>query len=154
MAARRTESDPVLATNRKAFHDYQVIERLEAGIQLVGTEVKSCRARAVQMGEAYCRVLDGQLWLFNLQIAPYAQGNRFNHRPKGMRRLLLHAAEIRKLAQLVGEKGGTIIPLKMYLKTGLIKLEIAYCRGKTHGDKRESLRKKQDQLETRRALRR
>ncbi len=154
MANKPEARDPVLASNRQASHNYQILERYEAGVRLSGTEVKSCRDRAIQMQDAYCRIQNGEAWMMNCQIATYAQGNRYNHEPKGMRKLLLHRNQILKLKQMVGEKGGTIIPLKMYLKGGLIKVEIAYCQGKTHGDKRDALRKKQDELEVRRRVRR
>lgn len=151
---RKAPNNPVVSTNKKAFHDYVVHERYEAGIKLVGTEVKSCRERAVTLTDSYVRLENGQAWLQNVHIATYAFGNIFNHQPKQQRKLLLHAAEIRKLTQMVKEKGGTVVPLQMYFKNGLVKVEIAYCHGKTHGDKRETLRARQDELETRRAMRR
>ncbi len=151
--AKRTVNDPVLASNRKALHDYHVLSRYEAGIKLTGTEVKSCRDRAITMADAYVSILKGEAWLHNVHIAVYGQGNRFNHQPKQQRKLLLHKSEIRKLAQTLGEKGGTVVPLSFYLKEGLIKVEIAYCQGKTHGDKRETLRKRQDEMDARRAMR-
>ncbi len=151
--AKRTADNPVLATNKKAYHDYHVVERYEAGIKLTGTEVKSCRERAITMGDGYVRIANGEAYLVNVHIAVYAQGNRYNHKPKEERKLLLHGSEIRKLAQMLGEKGGTIVPLTFYLKQGLVKLEIAYCQGKTHGDKRETMRQRQDEMDTRRAMR-
>lgn len=152
MAKKTRDNNPVLATNKKAFHDYTVLERYEAGIKLTGTEVKSCRERAITMGDAYVDIRNGEAWVVNMHISVYGQGHRYNHKPKQERKLLLHAAEIRKLAQMLGEKGGTIVPLSMYLKVGLIKMEIAYCHGKTHGDKREALRERQDKMEARRAM--
>ncbi len=151
--AKRTVKDPVLASNRKALHDYHVLDRYEAGIKLTGTEVKSCRDRAITMADSYVSINNSEAWLHNVHIAIYGQGNRYNHQPKQQRKLLLHKNEIRKLAQLLGEKGGTIVPLCFYLKEGLIKVEIAYCQGKTHGDKRETLRKRQDEMDARRAMR-
>ena len=151
---RQTPADPVLATNKKAYHDYNLLEKFEAGIQLVGTEVKSCRERAIQMGEGYVKLQNGQAWLLTVHIAQYGFGNRFNHESKQQRRLLLHKNEILKLAQWLGTKGGTLIPLKFYLKQGLVKVEIAYCQGKTHGDQRETLRRRQSDLEMRRAVKR
>ena len=150
---RKDPKDPTLATNRKAFHDYNVLERFEAGIQLVGTEVKSCRARAVQLQEGFVRIENGQALLYNVHIAGYDFGNRFNHNVKQVRRLLLHKREILKLAQWLGTKGGTIIPLRFYLQKGLVKVEIAYCQGKTHADQRETLRKRETDREMRRAVR-
>ena len=148
---RQTPKDPVLATNKKAFHDYNIIERFEAGIQLVGTEVKSCRERAIQLNEGYVKISGNQMWLVKVHIAPY---NRFNHEVRQQRRLLMHHNEILKLAQWLGTKGGTIIPLKFYLKQGLVKVEIAYCQGKNRGDKRETLRRQQADLEMRRQVKR
>ena len=149
---RRDPHDPVLASNKKAFHDYIVVERFEAGISLVGTEVKSCRAKLVQLGESYVRIERGEAMVYNLHIAAYGFGNRFNHEVKRPRRLLLHKREILKLGQWLGTKGGTLIPLRMYLKQGLIKLEIAYCQGKTHGDQREDIRRREADRGIRRAL--
>ena len=151
---RQTPKDPVLATNKKAFHDYNIIERFEAGIQLVGTEVKSCRERAIQLNEGYVKISGNQMWLVNVHIAQYGFGNRFNHEVRQQRRLLMHHNEILKLAQWLGTKGGTIIPLKFYLKQGLVKVEIAYCQGKNRGDKRETLRRQQSDLEMRRQVKR
>ena len=108
---RQTPKDPVLATNKKAFHDYNIIERFEAGIQLVGTEVKSCRERAIQLNEGYVKISGNQMWLVNVHIAQYGFGNRFNHEVRQQRRLLMHRNEILKLAQWLGTKGGTIIPV-------------------------------------------
>ncbi len=151
---RRDPKDNVLATNRKAFHNYTVVERYEAGIELRGTEVKSCRDRAINLTDGFGAVNGGELYLQNVHIAPFSHGNRYNHVSKQQRRLLLHKNQIRKLAQLVGEKGGTIVPLSFYLKNGLVKVEIAYCLGKTFADKRESMRKKQDEMEARRLVKR
>ena len=149
---RITPSDPILANNKKAFHDYTVLEKYEVGIQLTGTEVKSCRDRAVQLGEGYVKIENGQAFLYNVHISVYGFGNRFNHEVKRARRLLLHKREIRKLHQQLSTKGGTLIPLRMYLKQGLIKLEIAYCQGKTHADQRETLRKREADMDMRRNL--
>ena len=149
---RATPADPVLANNRKAFHDYTILEKYEAGIQLTGTEVKSCRSRSVQLGEGYVKIENRQAFLYNVHISVYGFGNRFNHEVKRSRRLLLHKREIMKLHQQLSTKGGTLIPLKMYLKEGLIKLEIAYCQGKTHADMRETLRKREADMVMRRNL--
>lgn len=151
---RRDPKDTVLASNRKAFHNYTVLERYEAGIALCGTEVKSCRERSVTLTDAYVEIVRGEAFLVNAHISPFKYGNRYNHEAKARRRLLLHKNQILKLAQQLGEKGGTVIPLSFYLKQGLIKVEIAYCQGKTFGDKREALRKKQDDLEARRLVKR
>ncbi len=151
---RKAPDNPVLATNKKAFHNYHIIERLEAGIQLVGTEVKSCRDHSVVITEGYVVIEKGEAWLLNVHIATYSYGNRFNHEEKQKRRLLLHRNEILKLAQRLGQKGGTIVPLRFYLKKGLVKVEIAYCQGKNQGDKRETLRRNEVDLEMRRATKR
>ena len=150
---RQDPKDPILATNRKAFHDYNVLERFEAGIQLLGTEVKSCRARAIQLQEGYIKIERNQVFLYNVHIAAYDFGNRFNHNSKQTRRLLLHRREILKLSQWLNTKGGTLIPLKFYLSKGLVKVEIAYCQGKTHADQRETLRKRETEREMQRFVR-
>ena len=149
---RQDPKDPVVATNRKALRDYVVQERFEAGISLAGTEVKSCRERLVQLGESFARIENGEAMVYNLHIAAYGFGNRFNHEVKRPRRLLLHKKEILKLGQWLGSKGGTLIPLKMYFKQGLVKVELAYCLGKTHGDQREDIRRREADRGMRRAL--
>lgn len=145
--------DGQLTNNRKALHDYIVLEQLEAGIQLSGTEVKSCRARTVTLTEAYVDIVHGSAFLVNAHIAGYDHGNRFNHDTRRRRRLLLHRKELLKLSIQVKEKGCTIVPLRMYLKHGLIKVAIALCKGKSHEDKRETLRSRQDDMDARRAMR-
>ena len=147
------EHGNVLADNRKALHDYSVLERCEAGVELVGTEVKSCRARAIALADAFARLERGQAFLENVHIAVYDHGNRFNHAPKQKRRLLLHKKEILKLSQQVRERGLTVVPLKFLLKGGLVKVELGLCKGKTHEDKRQTLRERQDDLDARRAMR-
>ncbi|MBR7155880.1 MAG: SsrA-binding protein SmpB [Lentisphaeria bacterium] len=150
---RHDPKDPVIATNRKAFHDYTVVERFEAGIELHGTEVKSCRARAVQLNEGFAKIEKGQLFLYNVHIAAYDFGNRFNHKSRQTRRLLMHKKEILKLAQWLNTKGGTLIPLKFYFSKGLVKVELAYCQGKTHADLRETMRRREAENDIRRAMR-
>ena len=150
---RQAPQEPVLATNRKAFHDYHVLEHFEAGIQLLGTEVKSCRARAIQLQEGFIKIENNQALMYNVHIAAYDFGNRFNHKAKQVRRLLLHKKEILKLSQWLNTKGGTLIPLKFYLKNGLVKVEIAYCQGKNHADQRETLRKRETERELQRFVR-
>ena len=145
--------DGQLTNTRTALHDYIVLEQLEAGIQLSGTEVKSCRARTVTLTEAYVDIVHGSAFLVNAHIAGYDHGNRFNHDTRRRRRLLLHRKELLKLSIQVKEKGCTIVPLRMYLKHGLIKVAIALCKGKSHEDKRETLRSRQDDMDARRALR-
>lgn len=141
---------PDLVRNKKAFHDYHVQETFEAGIELQGTEVKSCRASNASLDEAYVRPEGGELFLVDAHIAPYdkAAGAQ-NHDPRRPRRLLMHRNEIRRLAQNVDAKGLTIVPLRLYLAHGLIKLQVGLCKGKHKGDKRDDLRKKQSDRELR-----
>jgi SsrA-binding protein len=143
----------VLATNRKASHEYHILEKIEAGISLCGTEVKSCRAKSVSLQEAYCKVIKGELWLLQCNISPYTQGNRWNHEPTRQRRLLVHRKEIRHLKQAVEMRGLTIVPLNMHMSSGHVKLDIAVCKGKNAADKRETMRRKDDEREASRAMR-
>lgn len=142
----------VIARNKKAFHDFEIIETMEAGIELRGTEVKSCRMRSVQLQDAFAQIEHGELYAFGIHISPYSHGNRFNHDAVRARRLLMHKKEILRLFSRVREKGFSLIPLKMYLKRGRVKVELGVGRGKTFGDKRETLRKRQDDLDSRRAV--
>ncbi len=142
----------VIARNKKAFHDFEIIESMEAGIELRGTEVKSCRMRSVQLQDTFARVENGELFAFGIHISPYSHGNRFNHDAVRRRRLLMHKKEILRLFQRVREKGFSLIPLKMYLKRGKVKVELGVARGKTFGDKRETLKKRQDDMDARRHL--
>lgn len=132
----------MLAENRKARHDYAVLDTLECGIQLTGTEVKSVRAGHLSLAGSYAAVLKGELWLVGADISAYEFGNRFNHSPKRQRKLLVHAKEVRELKMKTEAKGLTLVPLKVYLKRGRIKLELGICRGKAVQDKRESLKTK------------
>ena len=140
----------MLAENRKARHDYNVLETLECGIQLTGTEVKSIRSAKVSLAGAYGAVLKGELWLVGADVATYEFGNRFNHNPKRDRKLLVHSKEVRELKMKTEAKGLTLIPLKLYLKHGRIKLELGVCRGKALHDKRESLKNKSIERDLRR----
>jgi|SRR5271157_2807931 len=132
----------VVATNRKAHFEYFLLEHFEAGIQLYGSEIKSIRAGQVSLAESYIRVDGKEAWLVNAHIAPYEAANRFNHEPTRDRRLLLHKREIRELWDSVRLKGVTIVPVKMYLKDGLAKLEIAIAKGKKLYDKRNEIAKR------------
>ena len=147
---KEKDSEGVIAQNRKARHDYQILETMECGIVLHGTEVKSCRMRSVAIQDAFARVERNQILVYNLNISPYSHGNQFNHTPVRPRVLLMHKREILKLAQRVREKGLALIPLKMYLSHGRIKVELGLARGKAFEDKRETLRKRQEDLELRR----
>jgi len=152
MAAK--EKDPAsktLATNRAASHEYHLLERIEAGIALTGTEVKSARAGKVSLKDAYARVKAGEVFLLNAHISPYAQGNRENHDPVRPRKLLLHAREIRKLDKETTRGGTTLVPTRLYLKKGRIKIELALARGKKLFDKREASRRREMDEEIARA---
>ena len=152
MPRRTQDANPVLVSNRKAQHDYHIVERFECGIELTGTEVKSCRNRAIQISESFAKILRNQLWLLNCHISVCEFGGKFNHVVHRDRRLLMHKREILKLAQTLKLKGGTLVPLKFYLKNGLIKVELAYCQGKSHADQRESIRERESDLAMRRAM--
>lgn len=143
----------IIANNKKAYHEYFVDEVLEAGLVLQGTEVKSIRMGQVSIKEAYCRIRNGEVFVDNMNVTPYEQGNRENHDPLRARKLLLHAYEIEKLAKKVDEKGLTLVPTKVYLKDSKVKLEIGICRGKKLYDKRETLKSKQAAREAHRAMR-
>ncbi len=134
--------NPVFAENRKARHDYAVLETIECGIVLTGTEVKSIRHGSISLSGSYAAVLKGELWLVGADVAAYKFGNRFNHAPKSMRKLLVHAKEVEELRLKTEAKGLTLIPLKVYLKGGRVKVAVGVCRGKQLHDKRDSLKKK------------
>ena len=143
----------VISENRKAFHDYFVEERVETGIILTGTEIKSIRNGRVNLKDSYARVEDGEVWLNQMHISPYEQGNRFNHDPLRRRKLLLHRTEIIKLFAKVQQQGLTLIPLKIYLKSGLAKIELGVCRGKKTYDKRQDIAERDAKREIERHLR-
>ncbi|MBO5761765.1 MAG: SsrA-binding protein SmpB [Lentisphaeria bacterium] len=149
---KETASDGVIAGNKKAYHDYQILSSMEAGIALHGTEVKSCRMHSVSLQDAFAKIDKGEVFVYNINISPYSHGNRFNHTPMRQRRLLLHKREILRLSQQVKEKGYSLIPLKMYLTRGKIKIQLGVAKGKTFEDKRDTLRKRQDDLDMRRAM--
>ena len=134
--------NPVFAENRKARHDYAVLETLECGIVLSGTEVKSVRRGGVSLAGSYGAVLKGELWLVGADISAYEFGNRFNHDPKRNRKLLVHSKEVRELKMKSEAKGLTLVPLKLFLKHGRVKVELGVCRGKALHDKRDALKKK------------
>ena len=141
-AEKDKKFNPVFSENRKARHDYTVLETIECGIVLSGTEVKSVRHGEVSLAGAYGAVLKGELWLLGADIAAYKFGNRFNHEPKSQRKLLVHAKAIRELQLKTEAKGLTLVPLKVYLKHGKVKVDLGVCRGKQLHDKREALKKK------------
>ena len=139
--------------NSKASFNYLIGDRFETGIVLLGTEVKSVRDGTMQINEAFCRVEKGEVWLLNSYIAPYSHGNILNHSERRKRKLLLHAREISRLLGTIESGGKSLIPLRVYFKGGLIKLEIAICQGKKLHDKRESLKRKVEMREAERAMR-
>ena len=141
-----------IAQNRKAFHDYFVLEKYEAGIELAGTEVKSVRAGQVNMKDSYCSVKNGELFLRGMHISPYEKGNIFNRDPVRVRRLLMHKREINRLNSQVMQQGVALIPLSLYFKDSKVKVEIGVCKGKKLYDKREASAKKDAQRDMDRVM--
>ena len=144
----------IVSTNKKARFNYEIIEKIEAGIALKGTEVKSIRNRNVSIGESYAQIKDDEVFLHNLHISPYEQGNRENHDPIRVRKLLLHKREIKKLVARTQQKGLSLVPLSIYLRKGKVKVELAVGRGKRLVDKRESIKKKTIEREIERIVKR
>ena len=144
--------EKVIVTNRAALHEYHILDRYEAGAALTGTEVKSVRAGQVQLKDSYVAVRDGEAWLFNAHISPYAYGNRENHEPLRTRKLLLHRREIERLEQEATVKGMTLVVTRVYLKGGRIKFELGVARGKKLYDKRETELRRTVERETRAQL--
>jgi SsrA-binding protein len=141
-----------IAVNRRARHDYDILEKLDAGIVLTGTEIKSIRARRVQLRDAYATIEDGAPYLHNMHISPYEAGNRFNPDPKRTRKLLLHRREIDRLLGRTTEKGLTLVPLRVYLQRGYAKIELGLARGKRQYDKRKAIAEREARREEERAL--
>ena len=141
-----------VATNRKARHEYFVEDTLEAGIVLTGTEIKSIRAGRVNLVDAYARIEHGEAWLIGAHIAPYEQGNRYNHEPRRTRKLLLHKDQIAELVGLTQAKGQTLVPLRLYIRDGRAKLELAIARGKKTHDKRRTIADRDQRREIEREL--
>ncbi len=152
-AAPNDEPVKVIAINRQAYHDYFVEQTIEAGISLVGTEIKSIREGRVNLRGAYAIARNGELWLENAHIAVYEHGNRYNHEPLRNRKLLLHKREIEQLQEKVATKGLTLIPLKLYLKHGRAKIELGLARGKKLYDKREAIAERDSKREMERVIR-
>ena len=142
----------IVSENRKAYHDYHILERMEAGLVLTGTEIKAAREGKVQLRDAYADILGGEAWLMNAHFSPYSHGNIFNHEPMAKRKLLLHKQEIHKLIGKVKEKGLALIPTKLYLKGGRLKCELAVARGKKIHDKREAEQTRDQDREARMAM--
>ena len=154
MAANNKNSGrKIVAQNKKAYHDYFVDEKYEAGIELFGTEVKSIRAGTVNLKDSYCAVRNGELFALGIHISPYEKGNIFNREPLREKRLLMHKKEILKLFNLVGQKGYTLVPLALYFSGSRVKVEVGLCRGKKLYDKRDALAEKQANREIDRRLR-
>ena len=151
MKKNKTKDAP-LAQNKKARHDYQILETLEAGLVLTGTEIKSVRERRINLKDGFAQIHNGEAWLMNVHISEYTQGNRFNHDPLRARKLLLHKKEIQKLTGQTSEKGITIVPLKVYLKHGFAKVLLGIAKGKHDYDKRETIKKRDQEREIRRTL--
>lgn len=146
------ENDRTLVTNRKAHHNYHILETYEAGIALVGTEVKSLKEGKGNLQDSFARIENGELFLYNMHISPYEKGNIYNKDPRRTRKLLMHKREISRLIGKMQGKGLTLIPLKLYLKKGFVKVELALAKGKKLYDKRESIKRKTIKREMQRAL--
>jgi SsrA-binding protein len=141
-----------VTTNRKARHDYHIDDTFEAGIALTGTEIKSIRAGRVNLRDSYATIKEGELWLLNTHIAPYQQGTYANHEPRRPRKLLMHRREINRITGKLQEKGFTLVPLRLYLKNNLAKVELGLARGKKQYDKRAALRQRETRREIDRAV--
>jgi len=142
----------LITENRRARYDYHLLDRIEAGVQLTGTEVKSLRDGGAQLGQAYAEIRDGEAWLVGASISEYAGGNIANHRPERDRKLLLHRREIDSLYGKVREKGLTIVPTRLYFKDGRVKVELALAKGKEQRDKRREIAKRESDRQIERAL--
>ncbi len=147
-------AEGLVATNREARHNYHILESLEAGIELKGAEVKSLREHRANLKDSFARVEGDEAFLYNMHISPYPQAGRFGPDPQRRRKLLLHKAEIKRLLGKLTQKGLTLIPLKLYFKRGIAKVELALAKGKRLYDKREAIRRREAERELRRALRR
>ncbi|MEW6615116.1 MAG: SsrA-binding protein SmpB [Thermodesulfobacteriota bacterium] len=153
MVAKKSFSEKMICKNRKAWHDYSIDEKYEAGIVLKGSEIKSCRLGKVSLKDSYAKIKNGGLFLINTHISPYEHANQFNHDPLRERKLLLHKVEIKRLIGKINERGMTLIPLSMYLKNGKAKVELGLARGKKLYDKRESIKKETEKRDLERSLR-
>lgn len=153
MAENNKKAQRQVAENRKAYHDYFVDEKYEAGIELFGTEVKSIRGGQVNLKDSYCEVRGGEIFAVGFRVSPYEQGNIFNRDPMREKRLLMHKREIMKLHGLVSQKGYTLIPLRIYFVGSRLKMEIGLCRGKKLYDKRDAIAKKESDREIERQFR-
>jgi SsrA-binding protein len=153
--AEKTEREKArtsIAENRKAFHDFHLLETFEAGIVLLGTEVKAIREGRVNLRDSYARVEDGELYLYNVNISPYSHRGYADHEPLRRRKLLLHRDEIRKLIGKTVEKGMTLVPVRLYFKNGRVKVAVSLAKGKKEYDKRETIKRREADRETRAAI--
>jgi SsrA-binding protein len=150
----REQGNKIIASNRRARHDYAIDETIEAGLALMGTEVKSLRAGRASLADGFAQIVDGEVWLHNVHIPEYTQGTWTNHLPRRTRTLLLHRGEIERLIRKTSESGLTLVPLSLYFKDGKVKVELALARGKRTYDKRQDLAKKDAAREVERAIRR
>ena len=146
-------NDSLLATNRKALRDYEIMESVEAGIMLVGTEVKSIRARRANLDDSFARIDGAEVFLYNMHISPYEQGGRYNVEPTRPRKLLLHRRQIDRLNGLFSQRSVALIPLRLYLKSGLVKIELAVGKGKKAYEKRDTIRQREIERELHREIR-
>jgi len=152
MASSKDSGEKLIASNKKALHDYFVLQKLEAGIELTGTEVKSLRDGKANLKDSYVAIERGEAYLIGTHISPYSHGNLANHDPERKRRLLLHKREIEKLHEQIQEKGLTVVPLRLYFKSGRVKTEIAVVRGKKLYDKRETEKRREQEREAAAAM--
>jgi SsrA-binding protein len=152
MPTDREKAEKIVADNRKAFHDYHIVETFEAGIVLLGTEVKAIREGRVNLRDSYARVEDGEVFLYNVHISPYSHRGYADHEPLRRRKLLLHKQEIRKLIGRTVERGMTLVPIKMYYKDGRVKVAVSLAKGKKTHDKRETIKRRETDRETRAAI--
>ena len=148
----REAAERVIADNRKAFHDYHILDTWEAGVALLGTEVKSIREGGVNLRDSYARLEKGEVWLLNVHISPYSHRGYADHEPLRRRKLLLHRSEIRKLIGKTVEKGMTLVPVRLYFKDGRVKVAVSLAKGKQDYDKRETIKKREADRETRAAV--
>ena len=152
MKSERELAQKSIAENRRAFHDYHIIETFEAGVALLGTEVKSIREGNVNLRDSYARVDGGEVWIYNVHIKPYSHRGYADHEPTRKRKLLLHRQEIKKLIGRTVERGMTLVPTRMYFKNGHVKIALGLAKGKQEHDKRETIKKREADRETRAAV--
>jgi len=152
MKTEREQAQKIIADNRKAHHDYHLLDTFEAGIALLGTEVKSIREGGANLRDSFARIEAGEVWIYNVHISPYRNRGYSDHDPKRRRKLLLHRQEIKKLIGKTTERGMTIVPVRMYLKNGRVKVAISLAKGKKAHDKRETIKRRETDRETRAAV--